>query len=1346
MMRIAALITRHPAPAWAAAAVLSLLAGVLVVQETHRVLDQRFRARLATTIDREVLVFRGLTEQSKAMGALRLAGRVDQDLKTAALLTDLQPALRMRPAAYTLAAMNDQLGADVTFVVNRQGMIIGEWNRGLQRSPMGLDVTHREYFREAMAGRTAVSMALSQSTSRRAIFLAAPVYRDSEARGPVIGVVATQFYGPSLDRFLTARPDITSLILSPDGVVMASTRPEWALNLAGPASAERSRRLTAGLRYGRQLEDPSRTPSLPFDPGGGDVGNVGNVVDSGDVRGARDATIDGRPHAVVSRDLGWRDSAGPWRMVFVADLSGVLGAPARAGVGLLSALLCFVALAALLRNLAVRSARHAQETALLRQGERFMGLIEHAPIGVGLISDGVVSIANPALRRLVDVEVGLPWPDAYADDASRDRARALLERHGSGNDIELQILDPQGAPRACVAAFLPVHFDRSGMLVWLMDLTDRLSAEHEIRVARESAEATTRAKADFFANMSHELRTPMNAIIGMSELALQTELDARQRNYVDKACRAAETLLGVIDDILDFSRIEAGRLVLEQIPFELDEVLAHLVQVIGLGLEEKGVELLLSVPAGLPRTLVGDPFRLGQVLAHIGKHAARRSEQDEVVVAVSVVSAGSDASPASPTPDASPLSQASPPSDALPLPDSLPLSDASDDGDAPSGGSIVLQFSIRDSGPALTPAELARLIRRPAQAEADAPDRGDLALAVCRMLVEMMGGTLRVESMPGAGLTLHFTVRLGVPAEVIDGADGVDGVDGIDGHEGRDGRHAGTAETASSLALAVLRGRALVVDDNRVAREVLAALCQGLGLQVEQAADGPRALRAVQAASREHRPFDWVLMDWKLPEMDGLATAARLFEEASPVPRIVMVTAFGNDDGLYEAMTAMAATGALPDGQPLPVLAKPVTAALLRDAMGGAATSGAVSDPHARRAATRATMQSLAGARLLVVEDNQVNQELAEELLTKAGIAVTLAGNGAIALDLLQRSPDGFDGVLMDCQMPVMDGYDATRSLRQDPRWRELPVIALTANTTGADRARILATGMNDHIAKPLNVDTLFEVLSRWVHPADPVAVPPDEGFADTLTPGGIASDDTAPPPGARAGQARPGPMIAPALPVVDGLESRSGLASAANNAGLYLRLLRIFLHSQQDTGDRLAQAAASDDAAALEHLAHSLRGSSATIGALPLSEAAAALETACRAQAPAAQRRALTGAVRAALDRLLHALGETLADDTPPTMPGPLDDPSQPAGSLRLEERLARLRRQLKEHDAAAVDTAERLKELMASGRHGLDDRRAAALREVLEAAARFDFDTARRGLDDDAAAGARSMEDPLP
>ncbi len=498
MMRAALRLSRHATAAWIVAATLSLLAGALVARQARSVLEERFRARMTSAIDREVLQFRGLTEESKAMGALRLAGRLDPDLKAAALQTDLPVALRMRPAAEMLSAMNDQLGADVSFVVNRHGTIVGEWNRGLQRSPLGQDISHREYFRESMAGRTAVSMAISQATSRRALYLSAPVFQDVDARGPVIGIVATQFYGPSLDRFLTERADMASLVLSPEGVVMVSSRPEWLLMVAGPASAERSRRLTEGLRYGRQFLDATRVPVLPFDPG------------------ASVAAIDGHPHALVARDLGWRDSAGVWRLVLVADLSAALGGPAQAGIGLLSALLCFAALAALLRGLLLRAAKHAQETALQRQGERFMTLIEHTPAGIGLITDGVVGIANPALRRLVDVRIGQPWPDVYADDASRARAQALLQSNsnsngtsdgdgdGGGSDVELQIVDREGAHHACLATFLPVAFGQSGTLIWLTDLTDRLSAENEIRAARQSAEATTRAKTDFFANMSHE--------------------------------------------------------------------------------------------------------------------------------------------------------------------------------------------------------------------------------------------------------------------------------------------------------------------------------------------------------------------------------------------------------------------------------------------------------------------------------------------------------------------------------------------------------------------------------------------------------------------------------------------------------------------------------------------------------------------------------------------------------------------------------------------------------------------------------------------------------------------------
>ncbi len=303
-----------------------------------------------------------------------------------------------------------------------------------------------------------------------------------------------------------------------------------------------------------------------------------------------------------------------------------------------------------------------------------------------------------------------------------------------------------------------------------------------------------------------------------------------------------------------------------------------------------------------------------------------------------------------------------------------------------------------------------------------------------------------------------------------------------------------------------------------------------------------------------------------MPSLDGVGAAARLLQEATPVPRIVMVTAFGNDDGLYEAMTA------LPTGHALPVLAKPVTAATLVGALDGSGASGAHPDAQARRAATTAMMQSLAGARLLVVEDNPVNQELAGELLTNAGIAVTIAGNGAIALELLRQSPDGFDGVLMDCQMPVMDGYDATRCLRQDARWREPPVIALTANATGADRARILATGMNDHVAKPLNVDTLFEVLARWIRPAGGAAVAPAGLAGGPRAAAGMpCSSGTPAPPPSSTGSPRARPEV-PAVPSSTAWRRAPAWPRPRTTPVLYLRLLKIFLHSQQETGARLDQ------------------------------------------------------------------------------------------------------------------------------------------------------------------------------
>jgi CheY-like chemotaxis protein len=325
--------------------------------------------------------------------------------------------------------------------------------------------------------------------------------------------------------------------------------------------------------------------------------------------------------------------------------------------------------------------------------------------------------------------------------------------------------------------------------------------------------------------------------------------------------------------------------------------------------------------------------------------------------------------------------------------------------------------------------------------------------------VELMGGTIGVSSRPGEGSTFSFTVRLGLqaPAQAAQAAAPVD----------------------------VGRLRVLVADDNDAAREILGALCAGFGMRVDRAVNGANAVQSVLEAQAARDPYDLVLMDWQMPVLNGLE-AARLIADgrlAAP-PHVLLVTAFGRDETLTAALADF-------DPRDRPVqLNKPVTASTLLQAIAAASGHASRRPPPAprRRASTRLAMMQLAGARLLVVEDDPGSQELAAELLRAAGLDVTLAGNGQQALDRLAAAPQGFDAVLMDCQMPVMDGYETTRRIRREPAWRELPVIALTASAMSGDRERILAAGMSDHLPKPLNVERLFETLARWLAPRFPEA------------------------------------------------------------------------------------------------------------------------------------------------------------------------------------------------------------------------------------------------------------------
>jgi signal transduction histidine kinase/DNA-binding response OmpR family regulator len=485
-------------------------------------------------------------------------------------------------------------------------------------------------------------------------------------------------------------------------------------------------------------------------------------------------------------------------------------------------------------------------------------------------------------------------------------------------------------------------------------------------------------------------------------------------------------------------------------------------------------------------------------------------------------------------------------------------------------GRATLRFEVKDTGIGLSAEARERLFQPFTQADASTSRRfggTGLGLAICRHLVERMGGEIGVDSEPGRGSRFHFTLPFGVQPG-----------------------------TPALTEPPELRGsRLLIVDDHPVAREVLGSLVASLGLQAEVAVDGEAALAAVRNADAADRPFKLLLLDWRMPGMDGvecLARLARLGVRHAP-PTVLMVTAFSRDQAERQLQTRGLQVAA--------VLPKPVTPSALLDACVTALGPHKVLPRRIeqRHEKLQAHQNGLAGARILLVEDNPVNQELACALLEGAGMAVSIAGDGREALAALQG--ERFDAVLMDCQMPVMDGYEATRALRLRPEFQDLPIIAMTANAMAGDREKVLAAGMNDHVAKPFRVDELFTTLARWVRRAPPVV------------------------------QRTPG------------LDLPAGLEAVDGDAALYRRLLKMFRERETTFEACMREAWSRGDAGTALRRAHDLKSVAGTLGMAPLQQAAAALEAACGREAGSAELEPLLQTVTGLLTPLLREMPATL-------------------------------------------------------------------------------------------------------
>ncbi|MEN9867128.1 MAG: hypothetical protein RL748_2718, partial [Pseudomonadota bacterium] len=890
------------------------------------------------------------------------------------------------------------------------------------------------------------------------------------------------------------------------------------------------------------------------------------------------------------------------------------------------------------------------EEALMKSEEHHRQVVNNVTEGIMVSQDGKIVFANPRVLQISgrsqEELFSMPFlADVHPDDIEHVRSEYEKRRRGEKTEKYLffRVINPRTKDILWIelSAVIIEWEGRPASLSFLNDITERkhledsLQQSHqemvrlqalkfqseltEAELARRHAEETTKAKSMFLANMSHEIRTPMNAIIGMAHLALCSDLNPKQRDYVEKIHSAGLSLLGIINDILDFSRIEAGKLSIESVEFSLDKVLSNVSNVTSGKAQEKELQYQFIVPPVIPRNLIGDPLRLGQVLINLVNNAIKFTEVGGIYLECHQRDCRPD--------------------------------------------KIMLEFSVRDTGIGMSAEQCAKMFQAFTQADQSTTRKyggTGLGLSIAKAMVELMEGDIWLESQEGTGTTMYFTAWFGVPK----------------------------VQKQSRVIPHQLEGmRVLVVDDSPGARLNLSDVLSTLPVEVDFAFGGNEALTAIRDCD-DSWPYGIVFTDLDMPGMDGISLSWEIQHDKSLIapPRVILLTEAGREDARARAENGML------DG----FMFKPVDSSTLLNMLvqlfssqGNQIGSGDSSGlPYFR------------DLRVLLVEDNEINQMIATELMHAVGISVETADNGKIANDRLQQmGPDYFSLVLMDVQMPVMDGHEAAQLLRRDSRFNHLPVVAMTAHAMLEERNRCVASGMNDHIAKPINPTEFYQKIAQWC--ADKLVAP-----IQPLPPAQAAAS-------AQDGNAG---LEIPGFDVQDGLQRMLG------DQAMYRELLQRFRDSQGDSLGKLRRALQAGESKLAERLAHTLKGVAGMVAAKDLQLHAGQLENAIRASATDDELETLVVHLEHEMQALLAALGKVLQNSKQEA------DSSTEAGDIdrdQVQEKIFEFANYLRQYDGEALDVLADFNQLLANALGQEVHRR------VVRAIRQFDFDAALMALD---------------